>query len=196
MDAVGVCSECGQGVCDVCAVRIGGKLYCKADADRVFGSQGGEEVVSVEGSKTGMVLTLLGGSAYLFLGILSAYSFFVTLSAASVSYYGSSSEANAALHGFAYVVIGMIATSVLVLVGGGYLSSSQVAHRKQGGVIVIVSAFFGLMVVLALPYALIPGGSTDYLFGTVAGASIVFFVVEFAGFVLVLVGGALGITRK
>lgn len=36
VDAVGVCSECGQGVCDTCAVRIAGKLYCKEDADRVF----------------------------------------------------------------------------------------------------------------------------------------------------------------
>jgi hypothetical protein len=36
VDAIGVCSECGQGVCDSCAVRIAGKLYCKNDADRVF----------------------------------------------------------------------------------------------------------------------------------------------------------------
>jgi len=36
VDAVGVCHECGQGVCDACAVRIGGKLYCKTDADQVF----------------------------------------------------------------------------------------------------------------------------------------------------------------
>lgn len=37
VDAIGVCSECGQGMCDICSVRIGGKLYCKDDADRVFG---------------------------------------------------------------------------------------------------------------------------------------------------------------
>jgi hypothetical protein len=37
VDAIGVCSECGQGVCDSCAVRIGGKLYCKEDIDRIFG---------------------------------------------------------------------------------------------------------------------------------------------------------------
>lgn len=33
-DAVGVCISCGQGVCDVCAVIIGHKLYCKTDADK------------------------------------------------------------------------------------------------------------------------------------------------------------------
>jgi hypothetical protein len=36
VDAIGVCSECGQGICDSCAVRIAGKLYCKTDVDRVF----------------------------------------------------------------------------------------------------------------------------------------------------------------
>jgi hypothetical protein len=36
-DAVGVCSQCGKGVCGKCSVEIGGKLYCKADADAVFG---------------------------------------------------------------------------------------------------------------------------------------------------------------
>ena len=34
---MGVCSECGQGICNSCAVRIGGRLYCKSDADKVFG---------------------------------------------------------------------------------------------------------------------------------------------------------------
>jgi len=38
VDAVGVCSECGKGICDKCAVEIGGKLYCKSDADKVFGA--------------------------------------------------------------------------------------------------------------------------------------------------------------
>lgn len=34
--ATGVCSVCGKGVCSRCAVEIGGKLYCRADADKVF----------------------------------------------------------------------------------------------------------------------------------------------------------------
>lgn len=49
VDAIGVRSECGQGVCDACAVRIGGKLFCKADADRVFSSAKEREIaVEVE----------------------------------------------------------------------------------------------------------------------------------------------------
>ena len=48
VDVIGVCSECGRGICDVCAVRIGGKLYCKKDADRVFGSKRVEQEVPRE----------------------------------------------------------------------------------------------------------------------------------------------------
>lgn len=201
VDAIGVCSECGQGVCDVCAVRIGGKLYCKEDADRVFGSMKEQEesesgILEVGGSKVGMILTLLGGCVYLFLSVLTAYAFLVSLNATSVTFYASSHGTNAALHGGAYVIIGMMVTSIGVLAGGGYLSSNEPSHRKQGGVLAIVSGIIGLLVVLALPFAVIPGGSPDLLYATAAGASITFFVIEFAGFVLVLVGGALGITRK
>jgi len=38
IDAIGVCHECGEGICKKCAVKIGGKLYCKDDADKVFGA--------------------------------------------------------------------------------------------------------------------------------------------------------------
>ena len=199
VDAVGVCSECGQGVCDVCAVRIGGKLYCKNDADRVFGSREpglGEEIVEVGGSKVGMILTLLGGCVYLFLGVVAAYAFVVSLGAISTTYYPNSSQAQAALHGAAYLILGMIATGIGVLVGGVYLASDERSHRRQGGVIAILAGIIGLLVVLALPFAVIPGGSPDFFYAAAAGASITFFAVDFAGFVLVLIGGALGITRR
>ena len=39
LDAVGVCKECGEGICQKCSVEIGKKLYCKDDADKVFGAQ-------------------------------------------------------------------------------------------------------------------------------------------------------------
>ncbi|MFH0829915.1 MAG: hypothetical protein V1887_02015 [Candidatus Aenigmatarchaeota archaeon] len=38
VNAVGVCRECGEGICKKCSVEIGGKLYCKGDADKVFGT--------------------------------------------------------------------------------------------------------------------------------------------------------------
>ena len=39
VEAVGVCKECGEGICQKCSVEIGKKLYCKDDADKVFGEQ-------------------------------------------------------------------------------------------------------------------------------------------------------------
>ncbi|MEM5814437.1 MAG: hypothetical protein QXD77_01330, partial [Candidatus Aenigmatarchaeota archaeon] len=39
VDAIGVCKECGEGICNKCAVKIGGKLYCKDCADKVFGEK-------------------------------------------------------------------------------------------------------------------------------------------------------------
>jgi hypothetical protein len=46
IDAVGVCTNCGRGICDACAVSLGGKLYCKPDADAVFKEQ--KEKVAAE----------------------------------------------------------------------------------------------------------------------------------------------------
>jgi hypothetical protein len=34
-DAIGVCSTCGRGVCRACATVMGGKLYCKADLEKL-----------------------------------------------------------------------------------------------------------------------------------------------------------------
>ena len=51
IDTMGVCSECGQGMCDVCAVRIGGRLYCKEDQT---GSSGlGRQVLGWKSSRQG-----------------------------------------------------------------------------------------------------------------------------------------------
>ncbi|MDA4121861.1 MAG: hypothetical protein OK456_01620 [Thaumarchaeota archaeon] len=35
VDAVGVCSECGRGVCVSCATSVKGKLYCRNDFGKV-----------------------------------------------------------------------------------------------------------------------------------------------------------------
>ena len=185
----------------MCAVRIGGKLYCKTDADRVFGplkeqSESGMDVLEVGGSKIGMILTLLGGCVYLFLGVLAAYVFIVGLGSVTASTFSTPEQANAALRGAAYLILGMVGTSIGVLAGGAYLNSNEPSLRRQGGLLAIVSGALGLLVVLALPFVIIPGGSPNFLYAAAVGASITFFAIEFAGFVFVLLGGALGITRK
>ena len=39
VNAVGVCSECGKGVCSKCSVEVSGKIYCKSCTDKVFGNK-------------------------------------------------------------------------------------------------------------------------------------------------------------
>ena len=34
-EAVGVCSQCGKGMCNACAVEVGGILYCREDANKL-----------------------------------------------------------------------------------------------------------------------------------------------------------------
>ena len=48
IDAIGVCHECGEGICNKCAVKIGGKLYCKDDADKVFGEKKATTIAAAE----------------------------------------------------------------------------------------------------------------------------------------------------
>ena len=55
-EAVGVCSQCGKGVCSKCAVEIGGKLYCKPDADKVFGSK--PQAATVSAASTAQAATV------------------------------------------------------------------------------------------------------------------------------------------
>jgi hypothetical protein len=67
-DAVGVCSTCGQGVCDACGVKIAGRLYCKSDADKVFGMPK-VEVPGTAAPSRGVAITVIAVLFYIF-GIL------------------------------------------------------------------------------------------------------------------------------
>jgi len=80
VNAVGVCRECGEGICSKCAVEIGGKLYCKNDADRVFGaskSQAAPEVTKApQKSASSMRNSVLGmSSTAWFLAIIGLFMF-------------------------------------------------------------------------------------------------------------------------
>jgi hypothetical protein len=47
IDAVDVCVTPAQGTCDACAVRIGGRIYCKSDAGKVFGAPARGAVITI-----------------------------------------------------------------------------------------------------------------------------------------------------
>jgi hypothetical protein len=60
LDAVGVCSVCGRGVCKSCAHFVGGKLYCKEDIEKLVLK---EETQAVQ--RRGFSLTTASIFAYL-----------------------------------------------------------------------------------------------------------------------------------
>ena len=46
-DAVGVCSVCGQGVCESCAVKVSNKLYCRECIDKKLTAKKAERPASL-----------------------------------------------------------------------------------------------------------------------------------------------------
>jgi hypothetical protein len=84
VDAIGVCHECGEGICSKCAVKIAGKLYCKDDADKVFGAQKAQAAPAVsaaqaapnKASQKSMRNSVLGQSSVAwFLAIIGLFMF-------------------------------------------------------------------------------------------------------------------------
>lgn len=110
VDAVGVCSECGQGVCDACAVRLAGRLYCKADADRVFSSRKEIGVVGIEKPmrvQVASVFFFLYGAFGVVSGIILVAAGFASGLIASVPFYGSVALASLGLLGFGGLLLAM-----------------------------------------------------------------------------------------
>ncbi len=67
VDAVGVCTSCGKGLCSSCKLELVGKLYCQSCADRLV--TGATESPTSEVSAWYFLLPFLFG----FLGGLAAY---------------------------------------------------------------------------------------------------------------------------
>jgi hypothetical protein len=75
LDAVGVCSTCGRGLCRYCVVRLDGRFYCKEDSEQVIAPARRRATAKVEvktdtprgiGVMLGSIFAyLLGGTALL-----------------------------------------------------------------------------------------------------------------------------------
>jgi len=79
VDAVGVCTACGRGVCRRCAVRLGGRIYCKEDADKAFSRRTTPE--AKQGPVRGVGVALGSIFAYLLGGIAALVGFLLIFSA-------------------------------------------------------------------------------------------------------------------
>ena len=165
LDAVGVCSVCGQGVCGTCAVMIGGKLYCKEDADKVFGStqtpQDNQGMVSASRRSTAItvafiifyiigILGIIGGIGIIVLGILiGALSGISDLLAGSpIGFLGVIS---AAVTGWGVL---FLVVSSLYILAGAWLRRSL----KRGGLMGIAILITSIVAaIVALPVPVIGG---------------------------------------
>ena len=79
IDAVGVCTACGRGVCRRCAVKLGGRIYCKEDADKAFSRRNTPE--AKQGPVRGVGIALGSVFAYLLGGIAALVGFILIFSA-------------------------------------------------------------------------------------------------------------------
>ncbi len=154
-DAIGVCSTCGRGVCNVCVVKIGGRFYCKEDADRAFGTRlrargaSGEperETVVMAGSILAYLLgtvALVLSCFVLFAGIMAgdfAGGFFSNIFRPDFAFLGPILTYSQAT--IIYIGIGVMVFGSIGIAAGFYLWK-----RSMGGALIaIVFGVLGLIV--------------------------------------------------
>ena len=170
VEAIGVCSECGQGICDACAVRIGGKLYCKDDADRVFAPRK-EEIPEI--IKVGRAMRVTVASVFFFMysgvgigiGILFIAAGYASGVFAGVPGFSSIAVTSIGLLGFGGLLVVM---GILGVVCGLWLWKSQLT-----GVIVGIPLLLGGVAIASILVALYPtlifyevGGTVYFVNGT------------------------------
>jgi len=159
-DAIGVCSTCGRGVCNVCVAKVGGRFYCKEDADRVFGMSEAKRLKNPEPER-GVVLTagsiltyLMGGGAVLlscvvlFAGILAGSlnggGLFSSLFEPDISFLGP-------VLNYTQITIILIGLGVMVFGSIGIAAGFYLWKTAVGGTLVaIVFGVLGLLVGFAL----------------------------------------------
>jgi hypothetical protein len=150
-DAVGVCSQCGQGVCDACAVRIGGKLYCKEDADRVFSPQREREAAAIEKpmrAQVASIFFILYGVFGVGVGILFVMAGFASGLISSVPFYGSLAITSLGLLGFGGLLLAM---GIVGIICGVWLWRVQVWGAAIGMPLLFVGMMIVLFIVVSAP---------------------------------------------
>lgn len=76
VDAVGVCYECGKGLCAACAISVRGRLYCQTDVDALLAPErrdSGQDDKRPAAITLASILFVLYGVGELALSILLMY---------------------------------------------------------------------------------------------------------------------------
>ncbi len=151
-DAVAVCSVCGQGLCEGCSVRIAGKLYCKSDADKIFGREAerAEKYVRPASITVAAILFFIFGA----LGIISGLVFSAFAGSAasftSVPFIGPLTGVTAA--GILLIGLVILVFGILYLVAGNWLWDGL----RRGGILGIALSIISILVSLPLLFVLGP----------------------------------------
>ena len=167
-DAVGVCHECGQGVCDACAVRIGGKLYCKTDADNVFGSlqREKEEIDEIEVAPSQRLLRVSVSSVLFFIyGLIGiGLSFLFILAGFAVGAVGNLAPSILVSTSIGILVLGgiLLLMGIIGVICGWWLWNNRL-FGAAGGIPLLVA---GILIVTVLA-AQFPTLSSGEIAGTV-----------------------------
>jgi len=164
VEAVGVCSVCSQGVCEACAVKVSGKLYCKADVERTFAREKPRQVVkSVHVAVSSMFYLVLGCVSVL-VGIALLWASSASLAVPALpglTEILAITNLNATGGGLAFLIVGIL----MAISGYGMW-----ALDKVSGVLAIGLGLLGIALGMALSVSPAVG----------AGALVVFFAFLFA----------------
>ena len=75
VDAVGVCTSCGRGVCRACAVKVGGKIYCREDANQMYSKRTVVNAIGRQAPKRGFGVVVGSIFSYILGGVAAVISF-------------------------------------------------------------------------------------------------------------------------
>ena len=172
-EAVGVCRECGKGICEACAVEVGDKLYCKACIREEVVKKGIEER-RIAKPERATVITVASVLFYVFgaLGIVGSILLMEVGERLSSMLARLPPESRALLEmtGFSpsllfYLGLASAVLSALYIVAGRYLWLSL----KRGGVLGIAVC----VVSMALSIPLTPLGVASTLIGIIIDVALI-----------------------
>lgn len=151
--------------------------------------------------RIGMLLTILGGCFFLLPATLAMLGFvWETTSGFAVDSGASISQSAQMIAGSAYLtvafLVALLFSSIMIILGGGYLISDRPKYRKQGGRLALSAACIAATGVVFFPY--IDANfvvSSSMLQLTFLNAPVIF-MVQFAGLILAVLGASLGITYR
>lgn len=190
-DAVGVCTSCGRGVCRRCAVRVGGKIYCKEDARTGFSKTTVAVALAVQAPHRGVGVMLGSIFSYLLGGISGLVGCLLIFSAIITGGSGNSSFFSLSLFTGDLAFLGSLQNypsstvttiGIVTLIFGFFgIAAGYYIWRpsKTGAVMAIAFGVLGLVGAFELNSISVTPWLVDAWFG-LSGATI---VMSFFGFV-------------